>query len=107
MQAINADIEALATEHCLDAEAFAAFLEYENLELDEGVEAFQDCYSGTFASLAEWAENFADDTGMLDQVPDHLRSYFDFSAWARDAELNGDVWTADLDNGDIAVFWRR
>lgn len=106
MQSIN--IEALATEHCLDAEALQAFLNYEGMgDLEEAIEAFQDCYAGTFASLAEWAENFADDTGMLDQVPDHLRFYFDFSAWARDAELNGDVWTVDLEDGDIAVFWRR
>jgi antirestriction protein len=28
---------------------------------------------------------------MLDGMPEHLRYYFDYEAFARDMELNGDV----------------
>ena len=101
-----AEIEAIAAENCLDAVALAAFLEYENLEPDEIAEAFSDVYAGTFDNLAAWAEELADETGMLESVPENLRYYFDFSAWGRDAELNGDIWTAETPAG-TAVFWRR
>ncbi len=102
----TADIQAIAAENYLDADAFAAFLEYEDCDLDEAPDLFNDQYAGTFDSLAAWAENLADETGMLESVPESLRNYFDFEAWARDAELNGDVWTADVPSG-IAVFWNR
>ena len=107
MQAIKTEIAALATEHYLDAAAFTAFLEYEDLEQEKAVEAFQDSYSGTFANLAEWAESFVEEAGLLESMPERLRSYFDFEAYGRDCELNGDIWAADLESGDIAIFWRR
>lgn len=101
-----AEIEALATENFLDVEAFAAFLEYEDLHMDEAVQAFEDAYGGTFDSLAHWAEDLAEGTGMLDSMPQNLRCYFDFAAYGRDCELDGSVWTADVPGG-IAVFWQR
>lgn len=100
------EINKIAAENCLDAAAFAAFLEYEDLELDEAIEAFQGAYAGTFSSVEAWAENFMEDTGMLESVPENLRSYFDFEAWARDAEINGEIWTTETPEG-TAVFWRR
>ena len=103
-----ADINAIAAEHCLDHEAFTAFLEYESFDdAEEAAEAFQDCYAGTFESLTEWAEQFIEDAGMLAEMPENLRCYFDYAAFARDCELNGDIWTVDLENGDMAIFWRR
>lgn len=98
------DIEAVAAENCLDAVAFAAYLEYEGLDLDEAIEEFQDKYAGTHGSLAAWAEEFADDTGMLAEVLENLRMYFDFEAWGRDQELSGHIWTIDTECG-IAIFW--
>ena len=100
--------EATAAEYCLDNSAFAAFLDYESFEdAEEAAEAFQDCYAGTFDSLEAWAEEYMDDTGMLAELPENLRYYFDFAAFARDCDCNGDIWTADLDGGLVAVFWRR
>lgn len=97
-----------AAEFCFDHAAFTAFLEYENFDdAQEAAEAFQDCYAGTFESLTEWAEQFIDDTGMLSEMPENLRCYFDYAAFARDCDLNDDIWTADLENGDMVVFWRR
>lgn len=104
MQAI--DIETIAAEHCLDAVALAVFLEYEDVDPEDIAEAFSDAYAGTFDSLAHWAEDLADETGLLDSMPRHLRAYFDFEAYGRDCELDGSVWTADVPGG-IAVFWRR
>ena len=102
----TAEIIALATEHFLDAEAFAAFLEYEDIEIDEAVQAFEDAYGGTYDNLAAWAEDLAEGTGMLDSMPRNLRCYFDFEAYGRDCELDGSVWTAEVPGG-IAIFWQR
>ena len=101
------DTEAVAMENCFDVAAFAAFLEYEDFDTaEDAVEAFQDSYAGSFESLTAWAENFIDEAGLLAKVPETLRRYFDFEAWARDTDLNGDVWTAETPEG-TAVFWRR
>ncbi|WP_291441503.1 antirestriction protein ArdA [Desulfovibrio sp.] len=101
----NHDVVAVAALNCLDAVAFAAYVDYEGMDAEEAVEEFQDHYAGTHDSLAAWAEEYADDTGMLAEVPESLRNYFDFASWSRDAELNGDIWTIDTECG-IAIFWR-
>jgi antirestriction protein len=62
-----------------------------NGDIDEARNSF----SGKYASPEEWAESYADDTGMLSQVPADLRYYFDFKAWANDARLGGDVVFVD------------
>lgn len=103
---LNANIEAIAVENHLDAAALIAFVEYEDIAPDDVVEAFQEAYAGTFSSVEAWAENILEDTGMLESVPENLRAYFDFEAWARDCELNGEIWTSETVEG-IAVFWRR
>ena len=96
----------LAVEH---GEAFAAWYDNETRdedEVDEWAEQFQDAFAGTFRTVEEWAEEYAEDTGMLAEVPESLRRYFDFDSWARDARLGGDIWTADTSEG-IAVFWNH
>ena len=99
-------LEALAAEHCFDAVAFAAFQDYENHDdINDAVEDFQDRFAGTADSLRAWAEEYIEETGMLAEIPEYLRMYFDYEAWSRDAECNGDIWTIDIPAG-IAVFWR-
>ena len=101
------EIQAATAEFCLDHVAFAAFLEYETFDdADEAAEAFQEAYAGTFDSLAHWAEEIAEETGLLDSMPRNLRAYFDFEAYGRDCDLDGSIWTADTPAG-VAIFWSR
>ena len=87
--------------------AFAAFWQYDTFSsVESAVKAFEDAYQGTYESLADWAEDYADSTGLLDSIPKSLRYYFDFERWAHDAELNGDVMTLDV-SSDVAVFWNN
>lgn len=51
---------------------------------------FQDRYRGQWDSWEDMAQELLDETGELDSIPEHLRSYFDLEAYARDMELNGD-----------------
>src|SRR5262245_60441647 len=71
----------------------------DDAEIDEAREAF----SGTYDSEADWAANFLEDTGSLNELPDHLRNYIDYEAYARDAGYNGDMVFVRHD-GKIWVF---
>lgn len=72
-------------------------------ELDEAERAFEENYQGSFRNTADWAEELANDTGA---PLENYRSYIDWESVARDAELNGDIFTVETDDG-IHVFWSR
>jgi antirestriction protein len=42
-------------------------------------------------TVREYAEDYIDSTGMLDNVPDVISRYFDYDSFARDLVLGGDV----------------
>jgi antirestriction protein len=56
-------------------------------------------------SPEDYARDLIDDCGTLDSMPEHLRFYFDYAAYARDMVLNGDV-TAFTYNGSDYVASR-
>jgi antirestriction protein len=47
-----------------------------------------------------------EDTGSLAEIPENLRNYFDFQAYARDARLGGDVVFVRHE-GEVWVFWNH
>jgi antirestriction protein len=53
-------------------------------------------------SMADVAEQIADECGILDKLPDNLRFYFDFEKYGRDIELEGH-WIS-TDNGYIEIL---
>lgn len=107
MQAIETTFENALIPSYIDQTLLEAFAEYQGVyDAEEALEAFEDCYQGTFASTEEWAESLLEDTGELEAIPAHLRPYFDYEAYGRDCELNGDIWTMDVANG-VAIFWSR
>ncbi len=62
--------------------------------------------SGRGNSLSDWVSDWLDETGELNAIPENLRNYFDYDAYARDLELGGDVFTV-RHNGETWVFWNR
>jgi len=50
----------------------------------------------------EYAENYIEDTGMLDSMPETLRYYFDYDAFTRNLELNGDISSVEI-NGKTYI----
>lgn len=66
----------------------AAYVELFNEWSREG---FQDRYHGKYESWKDMATEFLEETGELDKIPDNLRYYFDYEAYARDIRLNGDM----------------
>lgn len=87
-----------------ELEAFGAMLDY-GYATDEALQKVQDgeymFYEGC-CSMAEVAEQYADETGLLNSIPDDLRCYFDFEAFGRDMDGNGHF--IETDSGYIEIF---
>lgn len=66
----------------------------------------RECFDGKFDSEKDWAENFLEDTGALGAIPENLRCYFDYDAYARDAGIGGDL-TFVRHDGDVWAFWNH
>jgi len=39
--------------------------------------------------MTDVAEQYAEETGLLDSIPENLRYYFDFEAYGRDMRIEG------------------
>jgi len=79
------------------------FWDYLNSDIDDDVkkaymELFNewnedwcnDGYQGKFRSDEDYAEDRCKSCGTLEKVPEDLRFYFDFKAYARDMRINGE-----------------
>ncbi|CCK04535.1 Antirestriction protein ArdA [Cronobacter sakazakii 701] len=69
--------------------AFIAWAEYTG-ECDYN--DFDDAYRGEAESEEDFAQQHVEDCGLLSEVPDTLRSYFDYEAYARDLFSGGYVF---------------
>lgn len=73
-------------------------------DLDAAATALDEQYRGCFLSLAD---SFQDLTEETVEIPEALRLYIDYEAMARDARLNGEVFTVETAPGEVHVFWAR
>ena len=76
------------------------------VDSDGTIEQANEAFAGAWSSPEDWAENFMEDTGGLSEMPENLRMYFDFEAYARDARLNGDIHFVEH-NGETWAFYNR
>lgn len=79
----------------------AALLEHYCGDLDEAREALADRYLGEHPSLADYVQEVTEETTA---IPQPLRYYIDYAAMARDAELNGDLFTVSTAWDAVHVF---
>jgi antirestriction protein len=73
-------------------------------DLDAAETALDEQYHGVFDSLEEAFEALTEETV---EIPEALRPYIDYEAMARDARLNGEVFTVETAPGAVHVFWSR
>lgn len=52
----------------------------------------------------EYVDQYLEDCGILDQIPEQLQYYFDSKAYARDMLINGDITELSIDNTDYIVW---
>jgi len=72
-------------------------------DLDAAGAALDNQYHGVFSSLADCFQEITEESTV---IPESLRLYIDYEAMARDARLNGEVFTVEI--GDqVHVFWTR
>lgn len=73
-----------------EAAKAVALAEYYNDDVASILERMDDIYlfEGT---ATEYAESYIEDTGLLNEIPENLRYYFDTQAFARDMLINGDI----------------
>lgn len=81
----------------LVAEHFCGDLEAAALALDED-------YRGVFSTLADCYQEMTEETVT---IPQALALYIDWEAMARDAQLNGEVFTVQAAHDEVHVFWSR
>lgn len=63
----------------------------EAMKKSVGCYAFED-YTVNQGTAKDYADEYIDSAGMLDQMPENLRYYFNMDAFARDLVLNGDIY---------------
>jgi antirestriction protein len=81
-----------------------AFLDVYSGAADDLEDAFSEAYLGAYDSVLEYAESYVEDTGLLASVPEDVQRYFDYTAFARDLELGGDIYAVRLPDYRVAVF---
>jgi len=54
-------------------------------------------------TATEYAESYIGDTGLLDEMPENLRCYFDTESFARDLLLGGDIAELEVDRTQYIV----
>lgn len=55
------------------------------------VSDFEEAYVGNWSSFREYSDQYVEDTGMLDGVPEEVSRYWDFAAFARDLKMDHSV----------------
>jgi len=87
-----------------DRELLEVYLtHFDDGDIDKAREAF----CGKYDSEADWAEQWLDDTGGLEGIPEHLKNYIDYAAYGRDARLGGGIAFVRVDGGDLWVFYNN
>lgn len=82
----------------------ALVLDHVGGNIDEATAALDDGHQGAYESLADYFEEFTEETV---EIPAPLRLYIDYEAMARDAELSGEVFTLRTAHDEIHVFLAR
>jgi antirestriction protein len=93
-----AKLAAFITEH---GALGGAVLNYYNNDLDEASEALTERYLGQYTSLADYVQEMTEDSMT---IPQSLHYYIDWQAMARDAEINGDLFTISTAYNEVHVF---
>jgi antirestriction protein len=70
-------------------------------DVPDALQYFEERYHGTWSSFQEYSDNYVEDTGMLHNVPDFVKRYFDYEAFARDLQHD---FTVIEDSNGVHVF---
>lgn len=52
----------------------------------------------------DWIENFLDEQGTLDAIPENLRYHFNYESYLRELKYGGEIGFTEY-NGTVYAFW--
>lgn len=82
----------LCEEHGLDHDAVIVYCDNLHIsahEFADNINNYVNAYQGYWDNFVDFATQLFDDT---QDVPEHLASYIDYEAFARDLLMGGDYW---------------
>ncbi|WP_028192299.1 antirestriction protein ArdA [Salinispora pacifica] len=87
-----------------DVSALATYVQHEGVDLDDSglIERFREAYCGEWESEVEYAQDLADDLGVLDADATWPCNYIDWDRAARDLFID-DYWSVWV-GGKVQVF---
>lgn len=77
----------------------------DEIDSNATIETALECYEGEYDSEEDWAIEFWDSTGMVNEIPEQLQSYIDYKDYARDTRLGGDMSFVQK-RGKVVAFRR-
>lgn len=70
-------------------------------DIETATKVLEDSYHGQFTSVADYAQEFTEQTT---DIPQHLQCYIDYESMARDWEMSGDIFTVQTAHNEVHVF---
>jgi len=90
--------------------SFALYIDCLGLEdIEEALESFEDNYSGCFESIEDYAQDYYEQTGMLETIEKAglSRYHINWKSIAHDLECGGDILTLQESHNEIHVFYNH
>ena len=66
-------------------------------------EYFEDNYEGEYKTMGDWAYEWLENSGQLEEIPEYIKNYINFDSYGRDAIYGGEVFKIEV-NGTLHVF---
>jgi len=86
-------------------DAWVAYME-DQRHNDPSEHDFNDRYAGEGSSELDWIYGYVEDTGLLAEVPEALKQFFDNEAYLRSMEAGGEISFQSI-NGTVYAFWNH
>jgi antirestriction protein len=97
-------VSAVAAGIAEHGEAFAEWLAYDDSRDPADLQAFEDAYRGEWRSLREYAQDWADQTGLYDTAEKTGSPYVVVDVELLERDLDIELYTASGSNGSVYVF---
>ena len=86
----------------LDLETISEFAKATGIKISECIADAEESYCGEYNNFQEYAEEYATDCDMFNEIPEHLQYHFDWESYARTLEY--DYTVVELSNYSVAIF---
>lgn len=92
----------------IEPEHYRLYVDHVGIDF-ASIEDFQDKFQGEWGSLADYVEDWFEQTGELQKSDNwfHPSNYTDWEKMGDDLAMSGDIFTCDLGNGSILVFFNH